>query len=119
MRFTHAARRWTARVAALLLVAAVLFAVQSASRLAAPAGAASAKPHLLLIHGWTDNCATAWNSKGSYTASLDSNGVIQYNDTNSADKVIFKTTEPNNIAAYDYLTTNTTWSAADIRRVGY
>jgi surface antigen len=118
MRFTHAARWWTARVAALLMVAAVLFAVQSASRLAAPARAANGtRPHLLLIHGFTDSCDAAWNTTGTYTASLDSSNHIRIND--SKDKAFFQTTEPNDTTALSYLTNHTNWQAGDITTVGY
>jgi triacylglycerol esterase/lipase EstA (alpha/beta hydrolase family) len=56
--------------------------------------ATSVRPHLLLIHGYTDSCYEAFKNGGSDSA-------------------------PDNSATVDYLTGNAHWATGDITTVGY
>lgn len=92
-----ARRRWTARLAVLAALTASLFVVQQAGRLASSAHAAAsgARPHLLLIHGFQDNC---------YAAFKQSSGDGLTGDTDT----------------YDFLTSAAGgWGAGDVTTVGY
>lgn len=107
MTSSHSARRWTARLTVLLLLAACLSGMQIDRQFAAAARAATtARPHLLLIHGYTDSCEAAFNSYGSYSWSEGSNSTLS-------------TTEANDTTTYSYLTGNTGWTSNDITTVGY
>jgi hypothetical protein len=70
MPFNQTARRLAARLMVVVLAVACLFAVQSARQLAPPAQAATSSPapQLLMIHGYTDTCAQAFYSTGTYSS---------------------------------------------------
>lgn len=103
------ARRWAARLTAFALVAASIVATQLTPAAAPKAAAATggARPHLLLIHGYTDNCTTAFQTPGTYDIYTDTGTTptVQQND---------KTTE-------DFLTgpNGGGWTTGDITTVGY